>query len=224
MPCYQISVDGYAACGKSTLARSLARELNFLYIDSGAMYRAVSLFFLNQEINPLDKNITSLIEELDISFSFPNNESRAIVHLNNRDVTDEIRTQQVSNQVSQVAAIPSVRKKLVALQQKYGEKNNIVMDGRDIGTVVFPNAVLKLFITAEMETRIIRRKKEIESKGREATYDDIKNNLKSRDYLDSTRNDSPLKKASDAVLLDTTNLTRKEQLSMVLALANCRIH
>ncbi|WP_236977858.1 (d)CMP kinase [Membranihabitans maritimus] len=224
MPCYQISVDGYAACGKSTLARSLARELNFLYIDSGAMYRAVSLFFLNQEINPLDKNITSLIEELDISLSFPNNESRAIVHLNNRDVTDEIRTQQVSNQVSQVAAIPSVRKKLVALQQKYGEKNNIVMDGRDIGTVVFPNAVLKLFITAEMETRIIRRKKEIESKGREATYDDIKNNLKSRDYLDSTRNDSPLKKASDAVLLDTTNLTRKEQLSMVLALANCRIH
>lgn len=222
MSTFQICIDGFAACGKSTLARGLADELEFLYIDSGAMYRGVTLFFLNHDL-PFDiEQPDEVIRNIDISFDYvPKHEDRLL--LNGQDVTAQLRTQAVNEYVSKVAAMSNVRKWLVALQQKYGFDSDVVMDGRDIGSVVFPNAVLKLFLTANLETRVYRRINDSKSGKGQSDYDTIRDNLIQRDRIDSTRSDSPLLQADDAVLIDNTNLSIQEQLAMIEQLATLRI-
>lgn len=222
MPTYQISVDGYAACGKSTLARGLADKLGFLYIDSGAMYRGATLFFLENTISFGAQPHDSVLTDMDIRFEYQPGKADKLL-LNGRDVSSGLRTGPVNDHVSQVAAMSNVRKRLVALQQSYGQEFNVVMDGRDIGTVVFPEAILKIFLTADLETRIGRRMNDVKVTGQEAEYEDVKKNLLQRDHIDSTRLDSPLVQASDAVLIDNTNLTIEEQLGMVHLLAQMRI-
>ncbi|HLU93485.1 MAG TPA: (d)CMP kinase [Membranihabitans sp.] len=222
MPTYQISVDGYAACGKSTLARGLADKLGFLYIDSGAMYRGATLFFLENNISFGAQPHDSVLTDMDIRFEYQPGKADKLL-LNGRDVSSGLRTGPVNDHVSQVAAMSNVRKRLVALQQSYGQEYNVVMDGRDIGTVVFPEAILKIFLTADLETRIGRRMNDVKVTGQEAEYEDVKKNLLQRDHIDSTRLDSPLVQASDAVLIDNTNLTIEEQLGMVHLLAQMRI-
>ncbi len=223
MSTFQISIDGYAACGKSTLARGLADQLEFLYIDSGAMYRGITLYFLNHGL-PFDTlSPDEVIRNIDISFDYiPKHEDRLI--LNGEDVSTQLRTQAVNDQVSKVAAMSNVRKWLVALQQKYGYAENVVMDGRDIGSVVFPNAILKLFLTANLETRILRRMHDAKSGTNPADYEAIKENLIQRDHIDSTRAESPLIQSDDAVLIDNSNLTIDEQLAMIERLATMRIN
>lgn len=222
MSTFQICIDGYAACGKSTLARGLADHLEFLYIDSGAMYRGVTLFFLNQGL-PFDfEQPDEVIRNIDISFEYvPKVEDRLL--LNGQDVTAQLRSQAVNEHVSKVAAMPNVRKWLVALQQQYGFNSDVVMDGRDIGSVVFPNAVLKLFLTADLETRVYRRINDSKSGKDQSDYETIRDNLIKRDHIDSTRSDSPLKQADDAVLIDNSNLSIEEQLAMITQLATLRI-
>lgn len=222
MPNYQISVDGYAACGKSTLARGLADTLGFLYIDSGAMYRGVTLFFLENDI-PFDRSPEpALLNDIEIEFEHkPGLNDRLL--LNGQDVTFNIRSGPVNNHVSLVAAMPAVRHRLVALQQSYGARHNVVMDGRDIGTVVFPNAMLKIFLTASIHTRVHRRMNDAKSADQNLTYEEVKRNLLDRDRIDSTRKDSPLIQAEDAVLIDNTNLSIEEQLAMIHTLATLRI-
>src|SRR5690606_3043859 len=222
MPTYQISVDGYAACGKSTLARGLADKLGFLYIDSGAMYRGATLFFLENNISFGAQPHDSVLTDMDIRFEYQPGKADKLL-LNGRDVSSGLRTGPVNDHVSQVAAMSNVRKRLVALQQSYGQEYNVVMDGRDIGTVVFPESILKIFLTADLETRIGRRMNDVKVTGQEAEYEDVKKNLLQRDHIDSTRLDSPLVQASDAVLIDNTNLTIEEQLGMVHLLAQMRI-
>jgi len=222
MPTYQISVDGYAACGKSTLARGLADKLGFLYIDSGAMYRGATLFFLENNISFGAQPHDSVLTDMDIRFEYQPGKADKLL-LNGQDVSSGLRTGPVNDHVSQVAAMSNVRKRLVALQQSYGQEFNVVMDGRDIGTVVFPEAILKIFLTADLETRIGRRMNDVKVTGQEAEYEDVKKNLLQRDHIDSTRLDSPLVQASDAVLIDNTNLTIEEQLGMVHLLAQMRI-
>ncbi|GAA5220992.1 (d)CMP kinase [Membranihabitans marinus] len=220
----QISIDGYAACGKSTLARELAKRLKYLYIDSGAMYRAMSYYIIQNNIDLNDDRLADLLNSVNIRFQHDKEDpSSALILLNEEDVTLQIRLNEINEIVSQVAAIPMIRRKLVKLQQAYGKTNNVVMDGRDIGTVVFPKAVVKLFVTANQEIRIQRRMEENKSKELPYDYDFIKTNLAERDKIDSTRKDGPLKQAEDAILFDNSHLSRKEQLAMVLALCNCRI-
>ena len=205
-----IAIDGHSSCGKSTLAKALAAKLHYLYIDSGAMYRAVTLYFLNKgtDINNAEA-VKAHLEEITISFKNLNGENRTL--LNDADVSEEIRSMAINNFVSPVAAISSVRKKLVHQQQIIGSKKGVVMDGRDIGTVVFPNAEIKIFLTANIETRAQRRFDELRRKGNTVSLEEIKNNLSERDRIDSNRLDSPLKQADDAILLDNSNLTPIEQ-------------
>lgn len=220
----QISIDGFAACGKSTLAKELARSLNYLYIDSGAMYRAVSYYLLQNQIDLTDTHLDSIISSLNIHFQHQSNDpSSAQIYLNNHNVTQEIRKNDINEIVSEVAAIPLIRRKLVKLQQSYGQSNHIVMDGRDIGTVVFPNAIVKLFVTAQIDIRIKRRAEENKQKGLPYDYAFIEKNLTTRDRIDSTRKDGPLKCAEDAIVFDNSHLNRAEQLAMVMALCRCRI-
>ncbi|HLT94314.1 MAG TPA: (d)CMP kinase [Membranihabitans sp.] len=223
MPYYQISVDGYAACGKSTLARGLADKLGFLYIDSGAMYRGVTLYFLENNI-PFDRSPSPAdLRDIVIEFEYlPHQADRLL--LNGTDVTSRLRSAPVNDHVSLVAAMSTVRQRLVAIQQSYGATHNLVMDGRDIGTVVFPHAILKIFLTASLETRIHRRMMDIKSAGHHQDYELVRRNLIERDHIDSTREDSPLKQAGDAVLIDNTNLTIDEQLAMTQVLAQMRIN
>lgn len=213
-----IAIDGYAACGKSTLAKQLATHLHYLFLDTGAMYRAVTLYLLNNHIDWSNKKI--LDDELNnISIAFQRNENGTIhTLLNGDDVEDEIRSMRVSNKVSEVAAVSEIRKLLVKQQQIIGREKGIVMDGRDIGTVVFPHAELKLFITADMETRVQRRLLELQSNDIQVSEDDIRNNLIKRDHEETTRADSPLVKADDAIVIDNTNLSLDEQFSLVLQL------
>ncbi|MBY5959238.1 (d)CMP kinase [Membranicola marinus] len=222
MPCHQISIDGYAACGKSTLARELADELNFIYIDSGAMYRGVTLYFLREGVSFDTEPPDALVQSIDIRFEYVPGAADKL-YLNGEDVSTKLRTSQVNENVSKVAALPNVRRRLVALQQDYGHTHNVVMDGRDIGTVVFPGAVLKIFLTANLETRVRRRMNDIKSSNQYLNVDEIRTNLLTRDHIDSTRADSPLKQSEDSVVIDNTNLTRKEQLVMVRSLAALRI-
>ncbi len=205
-----IAIDGHSSCGKSTLAKALAAKLHYLYIDSGAMYRAVTLYFLNKgtDINNAEA-VKAHLEEITISFKNLNGENRTL--LNDADVSEEIRSMAINNFVSPVAAISSVRKKLVHQQQIIGSKKGVVMDGRDIGTVVFPDAELKIFLTANIETRAQRRFDELRRKGNAVSLEEIKQNLSERDRIDSNRIDSPLKQANDAILLDNSNLTPIEQ-------------
>lgn len=222
MPTYQISVDGYAACGKSTLARGLADKLRFIYIDSGAMYRGVTFHFLENDISFDQQPPDSVLSKIDIEFEYQPQHADKLL-LNGRDISASLRTGPVNENVSKIAAMPGVRRRLVALQQSYGQQQNVVMDGRDIGTVVFPEAFLKIFLTAALETRIYRRMNDAKLSDQETDYDKVKNNLLQRDHIDSTREDSPLLQADDAVLIDNTNLSIEEQLSMVHLLASMRM-
>lgn len=208
-----IAVDGYSSCGKSTLARSLAEKLGYTYIDSGAMYRAVTLYFLRNGI--LAGEEETALRNISLRFSRPANHTI----LNGEDVEEEIRQMYVSNQVSQVSAIPAVRRAMVRQQQEMGKEKGIVMDGRDIGTVVFPDAELKIFLTATPEVRTRRRYDELRAKGINTSMEEVRANLLKRDHIDSTREDSPLRQADDAAVIDNTRLTRDQQLQKALELA-----
>ena len=215
-----IAIDGYSSCGKSTLAKDLAKVLNYSFIDSGAMYRGVALYCLNNNIiQNSSLNEKELIQNLDsikLHFEYNPTSGKSDLYLNNQNVEDKIRTIEVAQIVSKVAAIKEVREQLVKLQQEFGAKGGIVMDGRDIGTVVFPNAELKLFVTASEDIRTERRYLELTAKGENVSREEIKQNLLERDLIDTTRVESPLKQANDASVIDNSNLTREEQLDLVL--------
>lgn len=209
-----IAIDGHSSCGKSTLAKQLAEHFDFLYVDTGAMYRCITLLLQENSISLDDhKEIQELLHNTKIYFKKINGRQHSFI--NGRDVTDEIRDPKVSDLVSEVAAISSIRKKMVEQQRLYGDENNIIMDGRDIGTVVFPQAQLKIFLTASPEIRAERRHKELLDKGIVISLDDVAKNLQKRDHIDSTREDSPLKKADDAVVVDNSNLSLTEQFEKV---------
>ena len=210
-----IAIDGYSSCGKSTMAKDLAREVGYIYIDSGAMYRAVTLYclenglFTNESIDT--ERLETAMPDIRISFELNPETQRPMTFLNGQNVEDRIRTMEVSNRVSPVAALPFVRKALVELQQEMGRAKGIVMDGRDIGTAVFPDAELKIFVTASAEIRAQRRYDELKAKGQKASFEEILTNVKERDYIDQNREVSPLRKADDALLLDNSNLSIEEQ-------------
>ncbi|MFO7701906.1 MAG: (d)CMP kinase [Psychroflexus maritimus] len=221
-----IAVDGHSSTGKSTLAKQLAKKLHFIYVDTGAMYRAVTYFalenklFENQKLNK--EKLVAQLNQLEIDFQLNTNTNESQIHLNSTNVENKIRKMQVSQHVSIIAQLPEVRHKLVEIQQEMGKYGGIVMDGRDIGTVVFPGAELKLFMTASAKTRAQRRFEELQTKGEEITYKEVYDNLIERDEIDSNRAHSPLKKAEDAVLIDNSNLSLEEQFEMIKALVNCR--
>ena len=210
-----IAIDGYSSCGKSTMAKDLAREVGYIYIDSGAMYRAVTLYCLENQLfteGGIDtEKLETAMPGIQISFQLNPETGRPMTFLNGVNVEDRIRTMEVSNRVSPVAALPFVREALVKLQQEMGKEKGIVMDGRDIGTTVFPDAELKIFVTASAEVRAQRRYDELKAKGQEASFDEILANVKERDYIDQNREVSPLRKAEDAILLDNSHLTIEEQ-------------
>jgi len=213
-----IAIDGFSSSGKSTLAKDLSEELGYTYLDSGAMYRAVTLYCLENRIDI--SNISQVKQALQSITLYipPANDKTFAIHLNDRDVTDLIRSMEVSNSVSEVAAISEVRTFLVALQQQAGASGGIVMDGRDIGTVVFPKAELKLYVDSPLSIRAKRRYNELVRKGLDVTLDDVTHNLMHRDHIDSNRADSPLKKAKDAFIIDNTNLNRSDQLKLAVKL------
>ena len=222
-----IAIDGFSSTGKSTLAKQLAQKLQYIYVDSGAMYRAVALYTLqNNLIENNELNTVALINNLPkISVSFQYNELLKVseIYLNGINVNTEIRSMEVSNTVSRVATVPEIRQQLVALQQQMGAQKGIVMDGRDIGTVVFPDAELKLFMTSSANTRAQRRFDELIESGALVTFEDVLENITSRDYLDSTREDSPLFKATDAIEIDNSNLSLDQQFDKVLALVASKL-
>lgn len=218
-----IAIDGYSSSGKSTMARDLARRIGYVYVDSGAMYRAVTLYAIEHGMASSEKGVdtAALVKALpDIHISFTPAVSDGIQHtlLNGKDVEREIRDMQVSSLVSPVAVIPEVRHHLTALQQEYGKEKGIVMDGRDIGTTVFPAAEMKVFVNASPEERARRRVKELIEKGENVTYEDVLENIRERDHIDTTRKESPLRKAEDAVLLDNDNMTIEQQMEWLLKL------
>ena len=211
-----IAIDGFSSYGKSTMAKDLAREVGYIYVDTGAMYRSVTLYALRNQLFDADGNIMAnaleaAMPHINIAFKLNEQTGRPDTYLNGQCVENEIRTLEVSSKVSIVAALPFVRKKLVEEQQKMGEEKGIVMDGRDIGTVVFPHAELKIFVTASAEVRAQRRFDELEAKGMPADYADILKNVQERDYIDSHRAVSPLTKAADAIELDNSHMTIAEQ-------------
>ena len=215
-----IAIDGWSSCGKSTLAKELAKELGYLYVDSGAMYRAITLYFLRNHVDWTDKNeVKNALEEISLEFIYNEKSQQSEMHLNGENVEYVIRDFVVAEKVSDVAAIKEVRKFAVDQQQLMGKKKGIIMDGRDIGTVVFPKAELKIFLTADNAVRVERRFKELFEKNPNITIEEIKANLEMRDYIDSNREESPLRKADDAILVDNTNLTAKETIQKVAKLA-----
>lgn len=222
-----IAIDGFSSTGKSTLAKQLAQKLQYVYVDSGAMYRAIALYALQHKlIQDQVLNTAALIKQLpSIEVTFQYNESlkASEIYLNGINVNTEIRSMDVSNTVSRVATVPEVRQQLVGLQQQTGALKGIVMDGRDIGTVVFPDAELKLFMTASAETRAQRRYDELISSGTEVTFEAVLENITSRDHLDSTRKDSPLFKATNAIEIDNSNLSLEQQFEKVMALVQSKI-
>ncbi|WP_299002042.1 (d)CMP kinase [uncultured Tenacibaculum sp.] len=222
-----IAIDGFSSTGKSTIAKQLAKKLEYIYVDTGAMYRAVTLYAMQQNyVSETFFNPNDLIADLDnISLSFTFNEQLgfAEMFLNGTNVEKEIRTIEVSKLVSKVAAISEIRKKLVKEQQEMGKNKGIVMDGRDIGTVVFPNAELKLFMTASADKRATRRYKELLDRGDKVKYEEILRNVQERDRIDSTREDSPLTKADDAIEFDNSDMGLKEQFERIMSLVNARI-
>ena len=222
-----IALDGHSSTGKSTVAKQLAKKLGYIYVDSGAMYRAVTLFAM-RKLFVSDSNFDkeALLRHLpfiNIKFVFDEEQGFGEVYLNDENVEKEIRLLEVSQQVSKVAAIPEVRKKLVKLQQEMGRDRGVVMDGRDIGTVVFPDADLKLFMTASTEKRAQRRYDELRGRGDEVSFEEVLKNVKERDYLDTTREDSPLLKADDAIEIDNSLMNLEEQFKKVLKLAKDKI-
>ena len=214
-----IAIDGFSSTGKSTIAKRLARNLNYLYVDTGAMYRAVTLFamqkgFVTENFLDQEKLIKNL-DEIDLKFVYNDTLQFSEMFLNGQNVEKEIRTLEVSKLVSKVSAISEVRKKLVEQQQKMGLEKGLVMDGRDIGTVVFPNAELKLFMTASPKKRAVRRYKELLGRGHDVTYEEILHNVEQRDLIDSTRKDSPLRRADDAIIFDNSDMGLEEQFERV---------
>lgn len=223
-----IAIDGFSSCGKSTLAKALAFELGYVFVDTGAMYRAVTLFcFRNGWVNKETVNKEAIIthlNQIEIHFERNKETSKLEIFLNNEVVEREIRTLEISSLVSKVASIKEVRQKLVIEQQKMGEKGGVVMDGRDIGSVVFPNAELKLFVTASPEVRTDRRYKELLVTEPDISREEIRLNLEERDYLDSTRTESPLIQTEDAVVLDNSDINQQEQLELALELVRERMN
>ena len=212
---FNIAIDGYSSCGKSTIAKSIAKKYNFRYIDSGAMYRAITLFFMKEDVIK-NKNINfdllnQLIENVKVDFYFDTKTKSSKTLLNDQNVEDDIRNISVSENVSIVARIAKVRKKLIAIQQKIGESKNIVMDGRDIGTKVLPNAKIKLFVTADIEVRAQRRFTQLKKTAFNVSFSKILKNLNDRDRFDISRKMNPLAKADDAILIDNTLMSLKEQ-------------
>lgn len=219
-----ITIDGWSACGKSTLAKQLAKKLSYLYIDSGAMYRAVTLYFLRNHVDWTEvKEVKEALKNITIEFNFNEKTQQSEIYLNGENIEYVIRDLVIAEKVSDVAAIKEVRKFAVAQQQKLGEKKGIVMDGRDIGTTVFPKAELKIFMVADSPVRVQRRFKELYEKNPNVTIAEVSKNLEMRDYIDSHREVSPLRKADDAIELDNTDLTEKEQLDFALSLARKKL-
>lgn len=212
-----ITIDGWSSCGKSTLAKGLAKALNYVYVDSGAMYRAITLYFLRNHVDWTDKKeVTKALKDISLEFIFNEKSQQSEIYLNGENVEYVIRDLVIAEKVSDVAAIKEVREAAVAQQQKMGKGRGIVMDGRDIGTVVFPDAELKIFMTADNAIRVERRFKELYEKNPNITIEEVKSNLEMRDYIDSNREISPLKKADDALVLDNSNITEKEQFQKAL--------
>jgi CMP/dCMP kinase len=222
-----IAIDGYSSCGKSTLAKQLAKGLGYEYIDTGAMFRAVALYCLNKglitEAGEEVYKVKDFLEEINVTFKTDQKTNDSVVLLNDLNVEEQIRTLTISRLVTKISGIKEVRTKLANLQIEMGKNKGVVMDGRDIGTVIFPDSELKLFMTGDTDIRVKRRYDELKSKGHKVTKEDVKENLKMRDHDDTTRKESPLTRAKDAVVIDNSNLSRNDQLKMVLALANQRI-
>ena len=220
-----ITIDGWSSCGKSTLAKQLAKALGYIYVDSGAMYRAITLYFLRNHIDWTDTTaVKQALKDISLEFIYNQKSEQSEIYLNGENVEYVIRDLVIAEKVSDVAAIKEVRKYAVAQQQKMGKTRGIVMDGRDIGTVVFPDAELKIFMTADNAVRVERRFQELYEKNPNITIDEVKANLEMRDYIDSHRDVSPLRKAEDALLLDNTNLTEKEQFQKAYKWAQEQIH
>ena len=222
-----VAIDGFSSCGKSTMAKDLAREVGYIYVDTGAMYRAVTLFAMRNDVFDAEGNIDetrlkALLPDVKLTFQLNNETKLPEVCLNGENVERYIRTLEVSQHVSPIAALPFVREKLVEQQQAMGNEKGIVMDGRDIGTVVFPNAELKIFVTASAEIRAQRRFKELEAKGMPADFDEILQNVEHRDYIDTHRETSPLRQADDALVLDNSHLTIAEQKAWLMEKFNER--
>ncbi len=217
-----IAIDGFSSCGKSTLAKALAQKLGYTYIDTGAMYRAASLYFLEQKIDTDNQSeIEKALKEIKIEIN--RSDQGMITLLNGKNVEDEIRSMRISNVVSEISAIPEVRKNIVAQQQLMGARKGIVMEGRDIGTVVFPEAEIKIFLTASPQIRVQRRYLELKNKGKNMTLQQVRKNLEKRDLLDSTRSHSPLRKAEDAIEIDNSQLSIDDQVDMILDLIQVKL-
>ncbi len=215
-----IAIDGYSACGKSSTAKAVAQILGYTYIDTGAMYRAVTLYFNQHHVRLTNlKEVEKALEQIDVGFQYNKKSDHCDVYLNGLDVENEIRTMEVTERVSQVSTLKAVRDAMVKLQVKMGKKKGVVMDGRDIGTVVFPDAALKIFMNAEMYVRAERRQKELLEREQLVNLEEIKANLARRDAIDSTRAIAPLKKAEGAIEIDTTHLTLEEQVDEIVHLA-----
>lgn len=216
-----VAIDGHSSCGKSTMAKSLAAQVGYIYVDTGAMYRAVTLFAMRQGLfdaqgQPDAARLEALVPEIEVSFRLDPDTHLPLVCLNGEVVEEEVRTLEVSSHVSSIAALPFVREALTRQQQRMGEEKGIVMDGRDIGTVVFPQAELKVFVTASAEVRAQRRFLELTAKGQTVAFEDILRNVQERDYIDSHREVAPLRQADDALVLDNSELTREEQMQWLL--------
>lgn len=216
-----VAIDGHSSCGKSTMAKSLAAQVGYIYVDTGAMYRAVTLFAMRQGLfdaqgQPDAARLEALVPKIEVSFHLDPTTSLPLVCLNGEVVEEEVRTLEVSSHVSAIAALPFVREALTRQQQRMGEEKGIVMDGRDIGTVVFPQAELKVFVTASAEVRAQRRFLELTAKGQTVAFEDILRNVQERDYIDSHREVAPLRQADDALVLDNSEMTREEQMQWLL--------
>ena len=216
-----VAIDGHSSCGKSTMAKSLAAQVGYIYVDTGAMYRAVTLFAMRQGLfdaqgQPDAARLEALVPKIEVSFRLDPNTHLPLVCLNGEVVEEEVRTLEVSSHVSGIAALPFVREALTRQQQRMGEEKGIVMDGRDIGTVVFPQAELKVFVTASAEVRAQRRFLELTAKGQAVAFEDILRNVQERDYIDSHREVAPLRQADDALVLDNSEMTREEQMQWLL--------
>lgn len=219
-----ITIDGWSSCGKSTLAKQLAKEFGYVYVDSGAMYRAITLYFLRNHIDWTEKKeVKKALKDINLEFIYNDQRKTSEIYLNGENVEYVIRDLVIAEKVSDVAAIREVREFAVAQQQKMGDKKGVVMDGRDIGTVVFPRAELKIFMTADNAVRVERRFKELFEKNPNVTIEEVKNNLEMRDYIDSNREVSPLRKAEDALVLDNTYLNEKEQFEKAMEWVNIRL-
>ena len=219
-----IAIDGYSACGKSSTAKKVAASLNYAYIDTGAMYRAVTHYFLENYVNLTNpRAIEEALKRIHIEFHHNPKAGQNETYLNGLNVEKEIRQMRVSDKVSEVSALPAVRSCMKELQRKMGKKKGVVMDGRDIGTAVFPDAELKIFMNADFEARAARRQKELLDKKQLVDLEDVKANLAKRDHIDTTREENPLRRAEDAFLIDTTEITLEEQAEMILDMAASKI-